>query len=173
MAIVGNRAAVVASAIFGNSEDTAGDPPRNSALIFRSAAERTVCSKLPARASRMLISMPSAFAARSTAIRCALLWLRRSASESGRLRQPTEGHSRGDRRRSVLMLPTLRGYDEALVGHHVVSPLMGHTYCSITCVMISTCPSRRRPDLSATRSDRTLSGWMTDTIRGQSRFARA
>src|SRR5262244_3384726 len=35
-------------------------------------------------------------------------WLReRPVSESGRLRQPTEGHSRGDRRRSGLMLPTL------------------------------------------------------------------
>jgi hypothetical protein len=45
------------------------DPNPNSsrALAFRSAAERTVCSSRPARASRMLISMSSAFAACSNA----------------------------------------------------------------------------------------------------------
>ena len=39
---------------------------------------------------------------------CGIGLQQRFASESGRLRQPTEGHSRGDRRRSVLMLPTLQ-----------------------------------------------------------------
>ena len=51
-----------------------------------------------------------------------------------------------------------RWYDEALLGHHGMSSFMGHTNCSITCWLMSTCPSCRKPDRSATRSDRTLSG---------------
>jgi len=51
-----------------------------------------------------------------------------------------------------------RGYDEALFGHHGMPSFMGHTNCSITCSPMSTCPSCRKPDRSATRSDRALSG---------------
>src|SRR5262245_29727848 len=51
-----------------------------------------------------------------------------------------------------------RGYNEAFFRRHVVSSLMCHTNCSITCPLISTCPSCRKPDRSATRSERTLSG---------------
>src|SRR5919109_4191409 len=55
----------------------------------------------------------------------------------------------------VEMLSATRGYHEAFLGHHVVSSLVGHTYCSITCSMISTCPSCRKPHRSATRRERT------------------
>ena len=39
-----------------------------------------------------------------------------AVSENGRLRQPTEGRSRGDRRPSVLMLPTLKDPGATLHG---------------------------------------------------------
>jgi len=66
--MAGSRAAVVASAIFEKPAESTGEPGRRSALALRSATERTVCSSVPARASRTWIWMPSAFAACSTAI---------------------------------------------------------------------------------------------------------
>ena len=63
----GNRAALVESAIFVKPAEITGDPSRTSARVLPDATDRTVCSNVPARASRICISIPNALAACSAA----------------------------------------------------------------------------------------------------------
>jgi hypothetical protein len=54
-----------------------------------------------------LLTEASALHQKARAIRCAIGLLGRPVSECGRLRHGDGGHARGDRRRRVLMLPSL------------------------------------------------------------------
>lgn len=68
--MVGSRAAAATSAIFGKPAVTTGDPSRTSARALLAATDLTVCSRVPARASRICTLIPNVLAACSAADTC-------------------------------------------------------------------------------------------------------